>query len=137
MGEQDSKVEDAYGLLTLRTEECDAVDDVEGEPAHSEEKKDESQRFSEIQLLVIVLVGVRMAGVQFLIVKLFVDYVEDLCIDNQHDQQRWEHPDEKVKIDHVVHPDDIFKLAGNEVGAVGAVGAVEAVLLEAASVVPA
>lgn len=73
-----------------------------------------------------------MTGVELLIVKLLVDHVEDLCIDDQHKQQRRQHPSEKVEIDHVVHADDIFEPASdNEVRADGAV------LLEMLQVVPA
>ncbi len=132
VGEQDGDVKEDYGLLAVRAEECNAVDDVEGEPADGEEKQDQSQRFSKIQLLVIVLVGIRVTGGELLIVKLLVDHVEDLCIDDQHEQQRWQHPTEKVEIDHVFHADDVFELAGdNEVRADGAI------LLEAPQVVPA
>lgn len=67
-----------------------------------------------------------------LIVKLLVDHVEDLCVDDQHEQQWRQHPAKKVEVDHIVHANDVFKLAGNdEVGADGAV------LLEAPQVVPA
>lgn len=132
VSEQDGDVEEHYGLVAFRAEECDAVDDVEGEPADGKEKQDQSQRFSKIQLLVIVLVGVCVTGGELLIVKLLVDHVEDLRIDDQHEQQRRQHPAEKVEIDHVVHADDIFELAGDdEVRADGAV------LLEAPQVVPA
>lgn len=132
MGEQDGDVEENYGLLALRAKQCDAVNDVEGKPADGEEEKDQSQGFSKIKLLVIVLVGVCMTSRDLLIVKLLVDHVEDLCIDDQHEQQRRQHPAEKVEIDHVVHADDVFELAGdNEVRADGAV------LLEAPEVVPA
>lgn len=132
MGEQDGDVEEDYGLLALRAKECDAVDDVEGEPADGKEKKDQGQRFSKIKLLVIVLVGICVTGGDLLIVKLLVDHVEDLCVDEQHEQQWWQHPAEKVEVDHVVHADDVFELASdNEVRADGAV------LLEAPQVVPA
>lgn len=132
VGEQDGDVEEDYGLLAFRAEECDAVDDVEGEPANSKEKKNQSQRFSKLQLLVIVLVGVAVTGGELLIVKLLVDNVEDLCVDAQHEQQRRQHPAEKVEIDHVVHADDVFELAGDdEVRADGAV------LLKVLQVVPA
>lgn len=132
MGEQDGNIEEDYGRLALRAEECDAVYDVEREPAAGKEKKDQGQRFSKIQLLVIVLVGVCVTAGDLLIVKLLVDHVEDLCIDKQHEEQGREHPAEKVEIHHVVHADDIFKLArDDEVGADGAV------LLEAPQVVPA
>lgn len=132
MGEQDGDIEEDYGFLTIRAEKRDAVDDVEGEPADGKEKKNQSQRFSQIQLLVIVLVGVCVTGGELLIVKLLVDHVEDLCVDDQHEQQRWQHPAKKVEIDHVVHADDGLELAGdNEIRADGAV------LLEALQVVPA
>lgn len=119
VGEQDGDVEEDYGLLTLWAEQCDAVNDVKGEPADGKEKKDQSKRFSKIQLLVIVLVGVCVTGGELFTVKVFVDHVEDLCVDHQHEQQWRQHPAKKVEIDHVVHADDIFERAGdNEVRAV-------------------
>lgn len=73
-----------------------------------------------------------MTGGDLLIVKMLVDHVEDLCVDEQHEQQWRQHPAKKVEVDHVVHADDVFELAGdNEVRADGAV------LLEAPQVVPA
>lgn len=73
-----------------------------------------------------------MTGGKLLIIKLLVYHVEDLCVDDQHQDQRWQHPAKKVEIDHIVHADDIFELAGdNEVRADGAI------LLEALQVVPA
>lgn len=132
VGEQDGDVEEDDRLVALRAEEGDAVNDVEGEPADGEEKKNQSQRFSKIQLLVVVFVGVCVTGGELLTAKLLVDHVEDLCINDQHEQQRRQHPAEKVEIDHVVHADDVLKLAGDdEVRADGAV------LLEALQVVPA
>lgn len=63
-----------------------------------------------------------MTAGDLLIVKLLVDHVEDLCIDYQHEQQWRQHPAKKVEVDHVVHANDVFKLAcNNEVGADGAV----------------
>lgn len=73
-----------------------------------------------------------MTAGDLLVVKLLVDHVEDLCIDHQHEQQRRQHPSEKVEVNHVVHADDVLKLAGDhEVRADGAV------LLKALQVVPA
>lgn len=68
MGKQDGDVEEDHGLLALGAEECDAVDDVEGEPADGKEEKNQSQGFSKIQLLVIVLVGVCVTAGELLIV---------------------------------------------------------------------
>lgn len=132
MGEQNGDVEEKYGLLALGAKQRDAVNDVEGKPADGKKEKDQSQRFSKIKLLVIVLVGICMTSRDLLIVKLLVDHVEDLCVDEQHEHQWGQHPPEKVEIDHVVHADDVFEPAGdNEVRADGAV------LLEASEVVPA
>lgn len=43
MCEQDGNVEEDYRLLAIWTEECDAINDVKGEPANGKEKKDQSQ----------------------------------------------------------------------------------------------
>lgn len=67
MGEQDGNVDDDQRLLALRTEQCDAVDNVEREPADGKEEKDQSQRFSKIQFLVVVFVGICVTGGKFLI----------------------------------------------------------------------
>ena len=132
VGEKDSDVEEDDGRLAVRAEKCDAVDDVEGEPADGKEEKDQSERLGKIQLLVIVLVGVCVTGGELLAVKLLVDHVEDLRVDEQHEHQWRQHPAEEVEIDHVVHADDVLKAAGDdEVRADGAV------LLEAPQVVPA
>lgn len=61
-----------------------------------------------------------------------MDHVEDLCIDHQHEQQRRQHPSEKVKVNHVVHADDVLELAGDD-----QVRADGAVLLKAPQIVPA
>lgn len=58
MSEQDGDVEEHDGLLAVGAKERDAVDDVERQPADGEEKKDQSQRFGQIQLLVVVLVRI-------------------------------------------------------------------------------
>lgn len=72
-----------------------------------------------------------MTGGELLVVELLVDHVEDLCVDYKHEEQGRQHPAKEVKIHHVFHADDIFKLTGdNEVRAVGVA------LLEAPQVVP-
>ena len=73
-----------------------------------------------------------MAAGDLLVVELHVDHVEDLCIDDQHEQQRRQHPPKEVEVNHVFHADDVLEPAGDdEVGADGAV------LLKALQVVPA
>lgn len=58
MSKQDGDVEEHDGLLAVWAKERDAVDDVEGQPADGKEEKDQSQRFGQIQLLVVVLVRI-------------------------------------------------------------------------------
>lgn len=48
VSEQDGDVEEHDGLLAVWAKECDAVDDVEGQPAEGKEEKDQSQRFGQI-----------------------------------------------------------------------------------------
>lgn len=49
-----------------------------------------------------------------LLVELLVNHIEDLQVDGQHEEQRWEDPAEEVEVDHVVHADDRLKLAGHQ-----------------------
>lgn len=58
MSEQDGDVEQHDGLLAVGAKQRDAVDDVEGQPADGKKKEYQSQRFGQIQLLVVVLVGI-------------------------------------------------------------------------------
>lgn len=58
MSEQDGDVEQHDGLLAVWAKQRDAVDDVEWQPADGKKKKYQSQRFGQIQLLVVVLVGI-------------------------------------------------------------------------------
>lgn len=58
MSEQDGNVEQNHWLVTLGTEESDAVDDVKREPADGKQNKHQNKRFGKIQLFVVVLVGV-------------------------------------------------------------------------------
>lgn len=84
------------------------------EPADRKKEKDQSQGLGQIQLLVIVLVGIRVVAGELLAVELLVDHVEDFCVDNQHEEQRRQHPSKEVEVNHVVHADDIFKQAGDD-----------------------
>lgn len=48
VSEQDGDVEEHDGLLAVWAKECDAVDDVEGQPADGKEEEDQSQRLGQI-----------------------------------------------------------------------------------------
>lgn len=83
MSEQNCNVEEQYGLLTIRAEECDTVQDMKREPADSKQEEDECERLCQLQFFVIVLVWVTVARAH-LLVQLLVNHVEDLCVDAEH-----------------------------------------------------
>ena len=112
----------------------DAVEDVQGQPAEGEEEEDEGQRLGDLQLLPIVLLRVSGGG-RHLLVELLADQIEDLHVDEDHEQQRGQHPHEEVEIDHVLHADDLLELALNHRLAHAAVG--QPVPLNGSQVVPA
>lgn len=43
-----------------------------------------------------------------------MDHVEDFRVNDEHEKQRGKHPTEKVEVDHVLHADDVLKLAGDD-----------------------
>lgn len=60
-----------------------------------------------------------------IIVELLVDHVENLEVDDEHEDERRQHTAEKVEIDHVLHADNFLELAGDHVGSLRVVGLVE------------
>lgn len=129
--EQDGHVEEDHGIAAVGAEERDAVEDVQREPAEGEEEEHQRQRLGQLQLLAVVAAGVRVAG-RHLLVELPVDHVEDLGVDEDHEDERRQHPAEEVEVDHVVHADDVLEAAGDDQVAV-----LRAVLPQAVQVVPA
>lgn len=132
VGEDDSDVNEEHGLVAVRAEESDAVEDVERKPADRKQEENESQRLGQLELLPKVSAGVGVAG-RHLLVELLVDHVENLHIDGQHEQQRRQHPAEEVEINHVVHADDRLELTGHH----GVIADLGAVVLQTLQVVPA
>lgn len=43
-----------------------------------------------------------------------MDHVEDFRVNDEHEKQRGKHPTKKVEVDHVLHADDVLKLAGDD-----------------------
>lgn len=62
MREQYGDVDQEQGFVAGRTEQCDAVDDVEGKPADGEQEEDQGQRLGQFEFLVVVLVGIGVVG---------------------------------------------------------------------------
>lgn len=134
MREEDGDVYEDPGHAAGRAEEGDAVEDVQGQPAKGEEEEDEGQRLGDLQLLPVVLLRVSGGG-RHLLVELLADQIEDLHVDEDHEQQRGQHPHEEVEVDHVLHADDLLELALNHRLAHAAVG--QPVPLDGSQVVPA
>lgn len=107
--EEDGDVDEDAGLLAGGAEEGDAVQDVQWQPAEGEEEEDERQRLGDLQLLPVVLLGVTGGGGYFF-VELLTDQVEHLQVDEDHEKQRRQHPDEEVEVDHVLHADNLLEL---------------------------
>lgn len=49
-----------------------------------------------------------------LLVELFVDHVENLNVNGQHEEQRRQQPTEEVEVNQIVHADDSLKLTGHQ-----------------------
>lgn len=113
MTEQDSHIQKAHGIVTTRTEESDAIQDMQWQPANSEQEEHQCKRFCQLEFFPIISSGVGLVGSD-LLVELLVDHVEDLGVDEQHEDERRQHPAKEVEIDHVLHTDDILKLTGYE-----------------------
>lgn len=111
--EQDSNIEEIHRIFTGGTEKSDAVQDVQRQPADGKQEKHKRERFGQLQFFSVISSWVGLVGGDLLI-KLHVDHVEDLGIDEQHQDEGWQHPAEEVEIDHVLHTDDVLKLAGYE-----------------------
>lgn len=43
-----------------------------------------------------------------------MDHVENLNVDDKHEEQRGQDPAEEVEVDHVVHADDCLKLTNHQ-----------------------
>lgn len=49
-----------------------------------------------------------------LLIQLLVDHVEDFRVNDEHEKKRGKHPTKEVEVDHVLHADDVLKLAGDD-----------------------
>ncbi len=113
--EDDGDVHDEAGLLQLAVEESEAVQDVHGQPAESEQAHDDGERFSgtnlSLQQAVVLILTVTHAAFELDLTQLFPCHREDLDVNAQHDEQRWQHTTEEVEVDHVAHVHHFLKEA--------------------------
>lgn len=109
----DGDVHDDPGLLQLGVEEREAVEDVDGQPADGEQAHDYGERLGGTDLLLqqaVMAVPVAHA-LQLDLDHLLPGHGEDLQVDAQHDEERRQHADKEVKVDHVLHVDHALKEA--------------------------
>ena len=101
--------------LTPGTEEGEAVDDVQRQPAHRKQPHDDGQRLGSLDLL--LQRGARFFSVhdlQLNQLELVPSGHEDAQVDAQHEQQGEQHAGEKVEVDHVSHEHHVFKQAPDQ-----------------------
>lgn len=110
----DGHVHDDVGLLQLLVKQREAVEDVDGQPADGEQSHDDGEGFGGPDLLLQqpVVVAVPVANALELdLSQLLPGHGEDLQVDAQHDEQRRQHADKEVKVDHVLHVHHALKEA--------------------------
>lgn len=111
--EDDGDVHDEAGFHQLSVEEREAVEDVNGQPAESEQAHDDGQGFGGADLALkqaaVMTVAVAGAALQLDLAQLLARHREDLGVDAQHDEQRRQHATEEVEVNHVAHVHHVFK----------------------------
>lgn len=112
VGQYDGDVHDDRGLLQL-VEEREAVEDVDGQPADGKQSHDDGEGLGGPDLLLQqALMVVPVAHALLLdLDDLLPGHGEDLQVDAQHDEERGQHADEEVKVDHVLHFDHALEEA--------------------------
>lgn len=114
MRHNDGDVHDYLRLLQLVVKKCEAVEDVDGQPAEGEQSNDYGEGFCSPDLLLqqAVVMAIPVAdSLELNLYHLLSEHNEDLQVNAEHDEQWWQHTDEKVKIDHILHVDDTLKEA--------------------------
>lgn len=110
MRKDDCKVHDPirFPLSNVWPEECQAVQDVQWQPAEGKEAHNDGQRLGSVDLL---LQGGPGVAHQLHLPQLLAGHHEDLDVDAQHDEEGWEDTAKEVEVHHVAHSDHIFKKA--------------------------
>lgn len=87
-------------------EQREAVEDVDGQPADGEQSHDDGEGLGGPDLLLqqAVVMAVPVTDTFELdLSQLLPGHGEDLQVDTKHDEQRWQHTNKEVKVDHVLH----------------------------------
>ncbi len=95
---------------------------MQRQPADCKQEEHQRERFRQLEFFPVISSGVGLVG-GGLLVEMLVDHVEDLSVDEQHEDERWQHPSEEVEVDHVLHTDDVLEFTDYDiVSTQGAVG---------------
>lgn len=107
-------VHDSIWLMELRVKQCEAVEDVDRQPADSEQSHDDREGFGSPNLLLQqpVVMAVAVAHtLELNLSQLLPGHSEYLQVDAQHDEQWQQHTHKEIKVDHVVHVHHTLKEA--------------------------
>lgn len=113
VGQDDGHVHDTFWPLQVFVEQPQAVEDVDGQPADSEQSHDNGEGFGSSDLLLQepLILAVPVAHTfELNLSQLLPGHSEDLHVDTQHDEQRHQHAHKEVKVDHVLHVHHALKL---------------------------
>ena len=112
--QDDGEVHDKIRLLQLLIKQCEAVEDVDGQPANSKQSHYDGEGFGDADLLLqqAVVLAVPVANsLELDLYQLVPGHGEDLQVDAEHDEQWRQHTEKKVKVDHVMHVHHALKEA--------------------------
>lgn len=114
MREDDGHVHDNRRLVQVLVKQREAVEDVNRQPADGKQSHNDGERLGGPDLLLqeaLVLTSAVANTLELNLSQLFPGHYEDLHIDAQHDEQRQQHTDKKIKVDHVLHVHHSLKVA--------------------------
>lgn len=114
MRHNDSNVHNNFRPFQVLVKQPETVQNVDGQPANGEQSHNNGEGFGGPDLLLQepVVVAVPVANTLELdLSQLLPGHREDLQVDAQHDEQRWQHADKEVKINHVLHVHHTLKEA--------------------------
>lgn len=110
--------------VAVRTEEGEAVDDVQGQPADCKQTHDDGQGLGSLDFFLQSRARLlSVEGFHLHQLELMPCCHEDAQVDGQHQNQGDQDTGKKVKVDHVLHVDHVLKQAVHQAGRAGAVGA--------------
>lgn len=114
VGQNYGYIHDSIWLFQLPVQQRKAVEDVDRQPADSEQSHDDGEGFGgpDLFLQQPVVMAVPVAHTLKLnLSQLLPGNSEDLQVDAQHDDQRQQHTHKKIKVDHVAHVHHTLKVA--------------------------